>query len=105
VLNPAQHAERHVELESCQIKYIVTFLIFGKVGNCSKTPALRPFVLLPVSLKMLLYSIAFIMGYLYLDSWVIKLTPDGLSRTALVDLSIIFFQLLRRGFFYIYHRC
>jgi CysZ protein len=44
-----------------------------------KAPALRPFLLIPFLINIILYTIAFIVGYVYLDQWITQTIPTGLS--------------------------
>jgi CysZ protein len=64
-----------------------------------KSPALRPFLLIPILINVLLYSIAFIMGYLYLDSWVMKLIPDWISWLHWLIYPLFFVSFCVLGFF------
>ena len=64
-----------------------------------KTPALRPFVLIPLLINTVLYTVALTLGYLYLDHWLTQLMPAGLFwlRWLIYPLSFMSFCVV--GFF------
>jgi CysZ protein len=63
------------------------------------TPALRPFVLMPLLINLVLYSVAFVLGYLYLNHIVAQLIPTWLHWLTWLIYPLFFISFCAIGFF------
>ncbi len=63
------------------------------------TPALRPFVLIPLAINFVLYSGALVLGYWYLDSWITQVIPDWLHWLNWLIYPLFFISFCLIGFF------
>lgn len=64
-----------------------------------KTPALRPFVLMPLLINFVLYSAAFMLGYFYLNHLVMQMIPDTLHWLTWLIYPLFFVSFCVIGFF------
>lgn len=62
-------------------------------------PQLRPFVLLPLISNLLLYSIALVLGYLYINQVIQQFIPQGLLWLAWFLYPVFFASFFVLGFF------
>jgi CysZ protein len=60
---------------------------------------LRPFVLMPIFINVILYSVALILGYFYLNHLVAKLIPDWLHFLTWLIYPLFFISFCVIGFF------
>lgn len=63
------------------------------------TPALRPFILMPLVINLVLYSSALILGYWYLDSWITQAIPAWLHWLSWFIYPLFFISFCLVGFF------
>ncbi len=63
------------------------------------TPALRPFVLIPIFINVVLYSVALILGYFYLNHLVAQMIPDSLHWLTWLIYPLFFISFCFVGFF------
>jgi CysZ protein len=63
------------------------------------TPALRPFVLMPLLINLVLYSVALVLGFLYLNQLVIQMIPEWLHWLAWLIYPLFFVSFCFIGFF------
>jgi CysZ protein len=63
------------------------------------TPALRSFVLIPIAINVVLYSVALFLGYWYLDSWITQAIPDSLHWLTWLIYPLFFISFCLVGFF------
>lgn len=63
------------------------------------TPALRPFVLIPIFINLILYSTALILGYFYLTHLVVLLIPNSLHWLTWLIYPLFFVSFCVIGFF------
>jgi CysZ protein len=64
-----------------------------------KTPVLRPFLLIPFLINIILYTIAFILGYVYLDHWITQAIPAWLFWLRWLIYPLFFVSFCTVGFF------
>jgi CysZ protein len=64
-----------------------------------KTPALRPFIVMPFLINIVLYTVAFFLGYLYLDHWITQAIPEWLSWLRWLIYPLFFISFCTVGFF------
>lgn len=63
------------------------------------TPALRPFVLIPLFINLVLYSMALVLGYFYLNHLVAQMIPDTLHWLTWLIYPLFFISFCFIGFF------
>lgn len=63
------------------------------------SPALRPFVLVPLAINIVLYSIALVLGYFYLNHLVSQLVPVWLHWLTWLIYPLFFISFCLIGFF------
>lgn len=63
------------------------------------TPTLRPFILIPLAINLVLYSGALVLGYWYLDSWITQVIPDWLHWLSWFIYPLFFTSFCLIGFF------
>ena len=63
------------------------------------TPALRPFVLMPLLINFVLYSAALVLGYFYLNQLIAQMIPDWLHFLTWVIYPLFFVSFCVMGFF------
>ncbi|MDD5215281.1 MAG: EI24 domain-containing protein, partial [Methylococcales bacterium] len=63
------------------------------------TPALRPFVLIPIFINVVLYSVALVLGYFYLNHFVAQMIPDSLHWLTWLIYPLFFISFCFVGFF------
>ncbi len=63
------------------------------------TPALRPFVLMPLLINFVLYSVALVLGYFYLNHVIAQLIPDSLHWLTWLIYPLFFVSFCVMGFF------
>lgn len=63
------------------------------------TPALRPFVLMPLLINFVLYSVALVLGYFYLNRVIAQLIPDSLHWLTWLIYPLFFVSFCVMGFF------
>jgi CysZ protein len=76
---------------------VVTYLLKGL--KLLTTPALRPFVLMPLAINFILYSGALFLGYWYLDAWIVQAIPDSLHLMTWLIYPLFFISFCLVGFF------
>lgn len=62
-------------------------------------PELRPFVLMPILINVILYSVALMLGYFYLNHFVTQMIPDGLHWLTWLIYPLFFISFCVIGFF------
>lgn len=72
---------------------------FGKGFKLLTTPALRPFVLMPLLINFVLYSVALVLGYFYLNHFVAQMIPDWLHWLTWLIYPLFFVSFCVIGFF------
>ena len=63
------------------------------------TPALRPFVLMPLLINVVLYSVAVMLGYFYLNHLIIQIIPESLHWLTWLIYPLFFVSFCAIGFF------
>jgi len=63
------------------------------------TPALRPFVIMPIVINLILYSVALVLGYFYLHHLVVQMIPAWLSWLTWLIYPLFFITFGLIGFF------
>lgn len=63
------------------------------------TPALRPFVILPIVVNLILYSVALVLGYFYLHHLVVQMIPTWLHWLTWLIYPLFFITFGLIGFF------
>ena len=63
------------------------------------TPALRPFILMPLAINLILYSVALVLGFLYLDNLVEQMIPLWLFWLKWLIYPLFFTSFCVIGFF------
>ncbi len=63
------------------------------------TPALRPFILMPLAINLILYSVALVLGFLYLDNLVEQMIPPWLFLLKWLIYPLFFTSFCVIGFF------
>lgn len=76
---------------------VVTYLLKGL--KLLTTPALRPFVLIPLAINFILYSSALFLGYWYLDASIISAIPASLQWLTWLIYPLFFISFCLIGFF------
>jgi CysZ protein len=64
-----------------------------------KTPELRPFVLMPLLINFVFYSVAIVLGYFYLNHVIAQLIPDSLHWLTWLIYPLFFVSFCVMGFF------
>ena len=64
-----------------------------------KTPALRPFVLIPLLINFVLYGVALVLGYFYLNHLIVQMIPDTLHWLTWLIYPLFFISFCMIGFF------
>ncbi len=62
-------------------------------------PALRPFILIPLLINLILYSAALVLGFLYLNHWVAQIIPQWLQWLTWLIYPLFFISFCAVGFF------
>lgn len=63
------------------------------------TPTLRPFVIMPIIINLILYSVALVLGYFYLHHFVVQMIPVWLHWLTWLIYPLFFIAFSLIGFF------